>query len=128
MRRICGWHCRFLGRAKLPDYEAGLGKRGYLNIRPKKGEEVLGVLYEIDEDGISMLDQFEDYPNVFKRQELFVYDEHNIKYKAHVYFEPEEQFGGSLPKQEFFRRIISAARETRQPEEWIKKIEFIANI
>lgn len=128
MRRICGWHCRFLGRAKLVDYEAGLGKRGYLNIRPQKGQEVFGVLYEIDEDGISMLDQFEDYPHVFERKELFVFDDHKIKYKAHVYFEPIEQFGGLVPKEVFFRRVIAAAREVHLPEEWIKKIELIAKI
>lgn len=123
MRRICGWHCQLLCRAKLPNYEIGLDSRGYANIRPKQGETVRGILYEIDEDGILMMDVFEGYPDIFNRQEVTVLDENNIKYKAMIYIEPPHEFGGNVAKMEYFRRVIAAAYENKLPKEWIKKLE-----
>ena len=126
MRRICGWHCRLLCRAKLPDFEFGLDSRGFANIRPKKGEVVHGMLYEVDEDGFSMLDEFEGYPKVYGRQEVVVLDENNVKYKTQVYIEPPHEFGGTEPKEEFLMRVIASAYENKLPEEWIKKLEKFA--
>lgn len=123
MRRICGWHCSLLCRTSLPDYEIGLDSRGYANIRPKKGETIYGLLYEIDEDGIHMLDKFEGYPKVFDRQEVMVFDENNVKYKAQVYIEPPGEFGGTEAKAEYFRRVVAAAYEHKLPQEWIRKLE-----
>lgn len=125
IRRICGWHAHLLGRARLPDFEFGVDLRGYANIRAKKAEEVHGMLYEIDEDGLGILDEFEGYPQVFDRKEILVYDDHRVKYKAQVYLEPPEQFDGSLVREEHFRRLVAAAYENRLPEEWIKKLEDI---
>lgn len=125
MRRICGWHAKFLGRAYLDNFELGVDLRGYANIRPKAGEKVLGILYEIDEEGIGLLDEFEGYPTIFGRQEALVFDENNVKYRAQVYIEPPEQFSGKNVREEYFRRVIAAASENRLPEEWIKKLENI---
>lgn len=123
MRRVCGWHCQLLCRTSLPDFEIGLDLRGYANIRPKKGETVYGVLYEIDEDGIAMLDVFEGYPDVFGRQEVTVLDENKVKYKAMVYIEPPHEFGGTEAKAEYFKRVIPAAYENKLPKDWIRKLE-----
>ncbi len=123
MRRICGWHCQLLCRAHLPDYEIGLDQRGYANIRPKKGETVYGVLYEVDEDGIALLDEFEGYPKVFDRKQITVFDENGIKYKTEVYIEPPHDFYGTEAKTEYFRRVIAGAYEHKLPEEWIDKLE-----
>lgn len=123
MRRLCGWHCKLLCRAKLPDFEIGLDTRGYANIRHNLKHEVWGVLYEIDEDGISMLDKFEGYPAVFGREEITVLDENKVKYKAQVYIEPSHEFGGKEAREEYFRRVIGGAYENHLPEEWIEKLE-----
>ena len=123
MRRTCGWHSRLLCRAVLPDYEIGLDTRGYVNIRKQHKAEVWGILFEIDEDGLSMLDKFEGYPDVFNRTEVVVYDDNNIKYKTQVYLEPENEFGGTEAREEFFRRVLGAAHENHLPEKWIKKLE-----
>jgi gamma-glutamylcyclotransferase (GGCT)/AIG2-like uncharacterized protein YtfP len=74
MRRLCGWHCQLLGRATLPEFEIGLDKRGYANIKANPKELVYGVLFEIDEDGIKLLDGFEGYPDIFDRAEVEVFD------------------------------------------------------
>lgn len=123
MRRLCGWHCHLLCRAKLPNFEIGVDTRGYANIRPQKDAHVWGVLFEIDEDGIAMLDQFEGYPEVFGRQEICVVDDNSVKYKCQVYIEPSHEFGGKEAKEDHFRRVIGAAYENKLPQEWIKKLE-----
>jgi gamma-glutamylcyclotransferase (GGCT)/AIG2-like uncharacterized protein YtfP len=125
MRRICGWHCQFLGRARLSGYGNCLDKRGFLNIDPQENAEIFGILYSVDEDGLGMLDDFEGYPTVFDRKEVTVFDDHNIKYKAQVYIEPVGNCGGMQYRQEYFRRVIAAAYENRLPEEYIKKIESL---
>lgn len=126
MRRLCGWHCQLLGRATLPEFEIGLDKRGYANIKANPKELVYGVLFEIDEDGIKLLDGFEGYPDIFDRAEVEVFDENKVVYKAQVYWEPKEELDGTEPKQEYFRRVIAAAHDNKLPQEWIKKLEQFA--
>jgi gamma-glutamylcyclotransferase (GGCT)/AIG2-like uncharacterized protein YtfP len=123
MRKLCGWHCQLLCRTKLPNFEVGLDSRGYANIRPKVQDEVWGLLFEIDEDGLNMLDEFEGYPTVFGREEVTVFDDNKVKYKAQVYIEPATEFGGNEARVEYFRRVIGAAYEHHLPEEWIRKLE-----
>ena len=123
MRRLCGWHCQLLGRAILPGFEIGLDKRGYANIKANSKQQVEGVLYEIDEEGIKLLDEFEGYPDIFAREEVQVSDGNQVKYKAQVYLEPNQELGGTEPKEEYFRRVIAAAYANKLPEAWIKKLE-----
>ncbi len=123
MRRICGWHCQFLGRARVPGYDVVIDQRGYLNIEKKADANLYGILYGIDEDGLGLLDAFEGFPNVFERQEVLAYDEHEVKYKAQVYFKSLEGSGGNIVRQEYFRRVIAAAHENKLPEEWVTKLE-----
>lgn len=123
MRRLCGWHCQLLCRASLPDFEIGLDTRGYANIRKQANNTVWGVLYEINTDGLNILDKFEGYPTVFGREEVMVFDENQVMYKAQVYIEPATEFGGKKAREEYFKRVISAAWESKLPEAWIKKLE-----
>lgn len=123
MRRLCGWHCRMLCRSKLVGYEIGLDMRGYTNIRPKQGDTVWGVMYEIDQDGIDMLDKFEGAPDVYNRKEVVCLDDNNVEYRCQVYIEAENEFGGTKAREEFFRRVVGAAYENHLPETWIEKLE-----
>ncbi|MBI5530960.1 MAG: gamma-glutamylcyclotransferase [Candidatus Doudnabacteria bacterium] len=125
MRRLCGWHFRVLGAAILEGYEFGPDMRGYANIRPSAGDKVYGVLYELDEERLSILDDFEGYPNVFNRIEVEVskVGASGNKYITWVYLEKPEQFGGSYVKEDYLKRVIIGARENRLPEAWIEKLE-----
>jgi gamma-glutamylcyclotransferase (GGCT)/AIG2-like uncharacterized protein YtfP len=124
MRRLCGWHFSVLGAAALPDFEFGPDLRGYATIRPKKGSEVFGVLYEIDKEGLDALDDFDGYPQVFERPEVFTkLVEGGKVFKAWVYAQKLDQFGGTYIKEDFLRRVIAGARENRLPENWIKFLE-----
>lgn len=127
MRRICGWHCQFLGRSSLPNFDVCVDERGYLNLEEKQGGEVFGILYSIDQDGLDLLDAFEGYPNVFGRKEVQVFDDEKIKYKAQIYIEEKKPGfnGGNQIRAEYFRRVIAAAYENRLPETWVNKIESL---
>lgn len=128
MRRLCGWHCRLLGRALLDGYEIGVDAKGYANIRAKSGDFVNGVMYEIDREGLDLLDEFEGYPDTFGRQEVVVKDEFGVEYKAQVYAKNSEDFGGQQIKGEYWRRVVKAAAENRLPEEWVKKLESFLSL
>lgn len=125
MRRLCGWHCHVLERAVLPGYEIGLDHRGYANIRLKEGEEVHGVLFELDQEAIDALDAFEGYPTVFDRVEVTVKDGEGQERKAWVYIEPADQFGGTAPRMEYFNRVIAGAKENHLPEAWVNKLKTL---
>ena len=127
MRRLCGWHFRVLGAAILPNFEFGADKRGYATIRPKKGSKVAGVLYELDQSSLDILDDFDGYPKIFDRIEVEVSLVDDLKYKAWVYVQSPEQFGGSYFKEDFLKRVIAGARENRLPEAWVKFLESLSH-
>lgn len=127
MRRMCGWHFHVLGVGMLMDYEFGPDKRGYSNIRPKQGSKVFGVLYDLEQKGLDALDEFEGYPQVFNRIEVTIEDISKAQYKAWVYVENEDQFGGSEIKQEYLKRVLAGAQENRLPETWIKFLSSFQN-
>ncbi len=124
LRRLCGWHCHLLGKAILKDYEIGVDSRGFANVCLKKGAEVYGILFEVDEECISRLDDFQGYPQVFDRKLLEVLDvEDGQQFKAWVYIENEKFLSAYLPYFKFWERIVVAAKENKLPKEWIKNLE-----
>jgi gamma-glutamylcyclotransferase (GGCT)/AIG2-like uncharacterized protein YtfP len=127
MRRLCGWHCHVLGRAALKNFEIGIDKRGYFNLRPKKGDKVHGMLYDIDQEGMAILDKFEGFPAVFDRKEVSVRDEDNQTYQTWVYLEPAEQFGGDYVSPKHLQQVIAAAEENKLPAEWLAKLRGFAD-
>ncbi len=120
MRRLCGWHFSVLGAAALDGFEFGPDHRGYANIREKTGSRVFGVLYEVDQEGLDILDDFDGYPTVFNRREVTVKSQYGEIFKAWVYVQSPENFGGSYIKGDFLKRVISGAMENRLPEKWLK--------
>jgi gamma-glutamylcyclotransferase (GGCT)/AIG2-like uncharacterized protein YtfP len=119
MRRICGWHFTMLGMAVLSDYEFGFDLRGYNAIRQKAGSKVFGVLYEIDQQCLNAMDEYEGYPNVFNRIEVLVKGGQGKSFKAWVYLEKPEDFGGKEVKQQHLQMIIAGAMASHLPKEWI---------
>ena len=127
MRRLCGWHFHVLGAASLPDFEFGPDQRGYATIRPSKGVQVAGVLYELDQACLDILDDFDGYPKIFDRIEVEVNLENGPKYKAWVYVQSPEQFGGKYIKADFLKRVIAGATENRLPKAWLKFLESFSH-
>lgn len=127
MRRLCGWNCRVLGPALLEAFEFGFDLRGYNTIRPKAGEKVWGVLFDVNQKALEALDGFEGYPNVFGRQEVTVTDNFGEKIKAWVFLRPVSQFGNAKPTLDYFKRILTGAMENGLPKEWIDKLKTFSD-
>jgi gamma-glutamylcyclotransferase (GGCT)/AIG2-like uncharacterized protein YtfP len=128
MRRICGWHFTMLGQALLPDFEFGLDLRGYANIRQKKNSKVFGVLYEVDQHCIDVMDEYEGCPNIFSRLLVEATDKDGVLYKAWVYLEKPEEFGGKQVNETHFKMLIAGAMANRLPKEWINFLQsFLKN-
>ena len=119
MRRLCGWNFTVLGAAFLKDYEFGPDARGYANVRPKAGKQVAGVLYEVNQQSLDALDEFEGYPEVFSRPEVEVTDGHGQSFKTWIYVEPAEKFGGQAIREDYLRRTLAGAKENHLPQDWI---------
>lgn len=61
----------FIGRAILENY--GLYKIAwYPGIVPKEGSKVLGEVYEIDENTLKKIDEFEEEGSLYKREKVKV--------------------------------------------------------
>jgi gamma-glutamylcyclotransferase (GGCT)/AIG2-like uncharacterized protein YtfP len=125
MRRLCGWHFHVLGKAYLENYELGPDLRGFATVRVKDGEQVWGVLFEIDQTALDSMDDFEGYPDIFNRREAQVKDEKEKSFKAWFYLEPEDQFGGKSLKEAYLRRALIGARENHLPKEWLAYLESL---
>jgi gamma-glutamylcyclotransferase (GGCT)/AIG2-like uncharacterized protein YtfP len=125
MRRLCGWHFTLIGLGTLEGYELGLDLRGYVNIRPKTGEKVVGVLYDLDQQCLDILDEYEGYPEVFNRILTQVTDQNGHSYKAWTYLEKPEAFGGTQIKSDHLKLIIAGAMENHLPEDWIKYLDSL---
>ncbi len=119
MRRLCGWHFNVIGPAVLQDFEFGPDGRGYANIRQKGGFKVYGVLYDLDQYCLDILDDFEGCPQVFERKEVEVREGGDKSYMAWVYLEKPEKFSETEIKNDYLRRVIAGAVENHLPQEWI---------
>jgi len=125
MRRLCGWHFTVLGVAVLNDYEFGPDGRGYANILPKNGKKVFGVLYDLDQKALDILDDFEGYPDVFNRVHVTV-QSNGHDFRAWVYIEDGSLFGGTHMRQDYLKRVLAGATENRLPDEWINFLSSFA--
>lgn len=63
------------------------------NVRPRRGSEVFGVLYELPAGGLAALDRFEGYPSAYQRKtaaiEIVTGTENGQKRRAVLYFKRE---------------------------------------
>jgi hypothetical protein len=72
---------RFHSKANLPDFDLAFSYRsatrngGVLDIKPRTGQLVPGVLFEIDDEGWDALDAKEGAPSVYKRFTVQVLNE-----------------------------------------------------
>lgn len=63
--------CQFVGKAIL--YNFGLYRVSwYPAIVPKENSKVLGEVYDVDENTLRKIDEFEDEGKLYKRQEVEV--------------------------------------------------------
>ena len=116
---------KFIKRAYLENYQFvydgySLTRNGAVaNIIKKEGEIVWGGIYEIDEDCLNKLDEYEGFPNVYKRERLKVKDDEGNEYECEVYLREQRKIG--KPSEEYKNIIIKGAKNCNLPDDYIEK-------
>jgi gamma-glutamylcyclotransferase (GGCT)/AIG2-like uncharacterized protein YtfP len=110
-----------IGSIRPPRYE-------YASIAPQKGEEVEGVLWEVNDKMLETLDTFEGVSrNHYTRELLDVSDKTGAVYKAYVYIaHPDASLKTGetgRPTKEYLERIVSGARDFGLSAATIEKFE-----
>ena len=114
----------------LKDYELVFNKKSYnkdlvyANIEYKEGEEIEGILYEIDEKDLKRLDKFEAYPKQYNRKLMDIITNEG-KVPAWVYIAQKEWVvEGLKPTKEYMDYLLDG-KEFLSEEyfEKLKKIE-----
>ncbi|MBU44087.1 MAG: hypothetical protein CMN76_12770 [Spirochaetaceae bacterium] len=91
-----GWQLKFNKRSSSRPLQ------GYANIEPEDQSYVPGVLYRVDEQGISSLDQYEGYPEHYERRTVQVKDNWGQYHDAICYVaNPDHVTEGLLPTREY---------------------------
>jgi len=128
MQRRCP-SARFVCIACLRDYRFAIARHsrlrdcGTANIFAKKGSEVWGIVYDVSEPDLTILDGYEDG---YQREMLVVRSSSDSQdpVEALVYIAQKEDTV-PLPNPEYKRLIIDGARHWNIPESYCSMLEQI---
>jgi gamma-glutamylcyclotransferase len=128
MQRRCP-STRFVCVASLKDYRFAIARHsrlrncGTANIFADSGSEVWGIVYDVSEPDLTILDGFEDG---YRREKLFVRASGNSHSSVEVLvYIAEKEDTVPLPNPEYKRLIIDGARRWNIPESYCSMLEQI---
>src|SRR5690625_2570693 len=102
---------KFVGKAKLEDYQFIINERGVAIIVNRDGSQVVGLLWTILGDDEASLDRYEGVKtNFYTKEEMFVsveIEEGEIVAPSLVYVATNNQSG--IPRDNYLERIVLAA-------------------
>ena len=128
MQRRCP-SAKFVCVARLADYRfaiarhSRLRKCGTANVLAESGSMVWGVVYEVDEQDMELLDRFEDG---YRRQKVSVHaqDDGHHPLEVLTYIALAEEIP-PLPNTEYKRLILGGARHWKIPQDYLAMLEKI---
>jgi hypothetical protein len=128
MQRRCP-SSRFVCVARLPDHRFGITRHsrlrdcGTANVFPQRGVEVWGVIYDVSDADLTILDGFEDG---YRREILTFYPlaKNEQPLDALVYLAELEQ-NVPRPNAEYRRLIVDGAKQWKLPETYVAVLEAI---
>lgn len=128
MRRRCP-SSQFVCVARLPNYQFGITRHsrlrncGTANVFPGDGKEVWGIVYQVSEIDLVVLDGFEDG---YRREMLPVYalGDGTRPFEALVYV-AEIEANVPLPNAEYKRLILDGAKYWKLPGVYLAVLEAI---
>ena len=128
MQRRCP-STRFVCVASLKDYRFAIARHsrlrncGTANIFADSGSEVWGIVYDVSEPDLTILDGFEDG---YRREKLFVRASGDSQSPVEVLvYIAEKEDTVPLPNPEYKRLIIDGARRWNIPESYCSMLEQI---
>jgi gamma-glutamylcyclotransferase (GGCT)/AIG2-like uncharacterized protein YtfP len=128
MQRRCP-SSRFVCVGRLVNYQFGIARHsrlrncGTANVIPAPGKEVWGIVYEVDDGDLTLLDSFEDG---YRRETLAVYaaGAGDQIFAALVYVAELER-NVPLPNAEYKRLIVEGAKHWGIPAVYLSMLEAI---
>ena len=131
MQRRCP-SARFVCVASLKDYRFAIARHsrlrncGTANIFADAGGEVWGIVYDVSEPDLAVLDGFEDG---YRREKLLVRasDDGQSPVEVLVYI-AEKEDNAPLPNPEYKRLIVHGARHWNVPELYCLMLEQIRTV
>ncbi|AFK85861.1 MULTISPECIES: gamma-glutamylcyclotransferase family protein [Thermoanaerobacterium] len=101
--------------------------KGYANIEKDDNDIVEGVLYQIEKDGLEILDKKEGVPNHYIKEKLEVWLENEGKVLAYVYIANKDKVKDGLkPSQEYLNHLLKGC--DLLSEKYCDKIKNIKTI
>lgn len=116
----------FISIGYVPNHDLVFNRRGsyrpggVASIEPFDGRNVYGVIWAISPEELKEMDRIED-PDAYERVEMDVISENGSAVRCHVYIAFSQ--GEFIADQPYLELIISAAKSSGLPEEWINRIE-----
>jgi len=128
MQRRCP-SARFVCVARLPGYRFAIARHsrlrncGTANIFPEAASELWGIVYDVSDEDLVIMDGFEDgYARAFI--DVFALNDGNLPVRSLVYIAPKED-GVPPPNAQYKRHILDGARHWQLPGPYIALLEAI---
>jgi len=131
MARLCPEH-RFLGVARLDGYRIAFTRRsvrtgtGVADIVAEAGSTVWGVLYEIGEGDVAILDRKEGHGWAYVREPFTVRLESGAEQQAVAYTVRTKESSPVRPSRAYVGSLVNAARERELLASYIRHLEAMA--
>ncbi|MBM4299590.1 MAG: gamma-glutamylcyclotransferase, partial [Deltaproteobacteria bacterium] len=94
------------------------------NIYPKAGSDVWGVVYDVSDTDLIIMDGFEDgYARAFV--DVYAINDGKAPRRALVYIAPKEE-DVPLPNAEYKRLMVAGARHWQLPQDYQTMLQAIA--
>jgi gamma-glutamylcyclotransferase (GGCT)/AIG2-like uncharacterized protein YtfP len=126
MKRRCP-SAKFVCVASLKDYRFAIARHsrlrncGTANISANTGSEVWGIVYDVSDQDLIILDSFEDG---YRREKLFVLASNDSQSSLEVLvYIAEKEDNVPLPNPEYKRLIVDGARYWNIPESYCSMLE-----
>jgi gamma-glutamylcyclotransferase (GGCT)/AIG2-like uncharacterized protein YtfP len=109
-----------LGSAVLHGYKFFINNRGVANIKENSTSKTYGVLYEITERDLKLLDKYEGYPDIYQRQTFKIHYLNTLVY-ATAYIDNNNLSLGE-PRRNYLEGIYNAAKELNFSQDYIEEL------
>ena len=129
MSERCGsW--RLLTRAALPGFRLSFPRRseerdggGVAGVTADAGAAVQGVVYELSEEDLAKIDDFEGVPEDYTRERVRVRAPESGELEVWTYFAVPQAEGPFAPSRAYLDSIIEGAREHGLPAPYVAALE-----
>ena len=128
-KRLCPGG-KFVSAAKLKDYDITFAHSstmwggGAADLKPSPGRVVEGVLWEIKEQDLKSLDQYEGVPVDYIRKTVTVERKDGKSCEAFAYFVARPG-GYRSPSKRYVRLLVQGAEEHGLSDEYVMRLEAI---